>query len=137
MQLHGGAAALWLSPWLMVALYVAAFRGRATRRFFGNIWITTIGGMCYTIYLLHNYLIAGIGMATERVLSSSWFDLRLAVQFLLITPAVLVVSALFFRWIERPCMRPDWPQRLKAAFTSSAPAPYRALASSTTLSPEE
>jgi hypothetical protein len=44
------------------------------------------------------------------------FTLRLLIQFVLITPLVLAVSALYFRWVERPCMRPDWPRRLWAAF---------------------
>jgi hypothetical protein len=30
------------------------------------------------------------------------------VQFAL-TPILPALSALYFRWVERPCMRPDWP----------------------------
>ena len=45
--------------------------GTAVRQFFIAKIITTIGGMCYTIYLLHTYLIDGVGMLTERILSSS------------------------------------------------------------------
>jgi hypothetical protein len=37
------------------------------------------------------------------------FELRLLVQFLLIAPGVLVVSALYLRLIERPSMQPNWP----------------------------
>ena len=36
------------------------------RRVITNSWITVIGGMCYSIYLLHNYAIAALGMVTER-----------------------------------------------------------------------
>ena len=111
----GGALVEWVSPWLILLLYVAAFRGLAINRFVTNVWIATIGGMCYSIYLLHNYLVAALGMLTERVLAAGPFTLRLLVQFALITPFVLALSAIFFRWVERPCMRPDWPRRLKAA----------------------
>jgi peptidoglycan/LPS O-acetylase OafA/YrhL len=114
---QGGGVANWAAPWLILLLYVAAFRGLAMNRFVTNVWIATIGGMCYTIYLLHNYIVAAAGMLTERVLPASPFALRLLVQFVLITPIVLALSAIYFRWVERPCMRPDWPQRLKAAFT--------------------
>ncbi len=111
---QGGVTVAWVAPWLILLLYIAGFQGVAARRLITNPWITTIGGMCYSIYLLHNYLVAGFGMVTERVLPSSPFAARLFLQFLLMSPAVLVISALYFRWIERPCMRPDWPQRLLA-----------------------
>jgi peptidoglycan/LPS O-acetylase OafA/YrhL len=132
----GGVGQTWATPWLILVLYVAAFRGHVTRQFVSNPWVETIGGMCYTIYLLHNYLVVGAGMITERVFASASFEWRLAVQFVLITPFVLTVSAVYFRWVERPCMRPDWPRRLRAAFAASSPARYRVAASSE-LSPEE
>jgi len=113
---QGGSVADWVTPWLILLLYVAAFRGLAINRFVTNAWIATIGGMCYTIYLLHNYIVAAVGMLTERVFQAYPFEWRLLVQFVLITPVLLVISALYFRWVERPCMRPDWPQRLKATF---------------------
>jgi peptidoglycan/LPS O-acetylase OafA/YrhL len=112
---RGGAPIEWIGPWLILVLYIAAFHSVAMNWFVTNVWITTIGGMCYTIYLLHNYLVAGTGMLTERVLPEWPFAARLLVQFVLISPVVLGVSALYFRWIERPCMRPDWPQRVLAA----------------------
>jgi len=121
---------LWTTPWLIVLLYVAAFRGHLTQQFVSNAWIATIGGMCYSIYLLHNYLIAGAGMITERVFASASFEWRLALQFVLVTPFVLTVSALYFRWVERPCMRPDWLRRVMPAFITGTPSPYSVAAGS-------
>jgi peptidoglycan/LPS O-acetylase OafA/YrhL len=109
------ALSIWCIPWLILLLYIAAFRGPATNLVFTNCWITTIGGMCYSIYLLHNYVIAATGWATERLSLQDVFEVRLLIQFLLIAPVVLVVSALYFRFIERPCMRPNWPQQLASA----------------------
>lgn len=114
---RSGTVAQWAAPWLILLLYIAAFHSVAMNRFITNPWITTIGGMCYTIYLLHNYIIASLGMLTERILPEQAFVSRLVVQFLLMTPVVLVISGLYFRWIERPCMRPDWPRQLVGAFT--------------------
>jgi peptidoglycan/LPS O-acetylase OafA/YrhL len=118
---RGGWWVDWITPWLILLLYIAAFQGVAMNGFVTNVWITTIGGMCYTIYLLHNYLVAGVGMVTERVLPSYPFWARLLIQFVLISPVVLGVSALYFRWIERPCMRPDWPRRVMSAFGRMKP----------------
>jgi peptidoglycan/LPS O-acetylase OafA/YrhL len=117
---RGGEPVLWASPWLILLLYAAAFQGVAMRRFVTNAWIATIGGMCYTIYLLHNYVISASGALTETVNPSSEFAVRLLIQFLLISPIVLVISALYFRFVERPCMRPDWPQQLKAYILANA-----------------
>ena len=123
MLVFGWVGSAWLLPWLVVLLYLAAFHGVGMNRVVSNPWIVTIGGMCYSIYLLHNYIIAGVGAVTERVLGSGGFTARLMIQFLLIAPVALACSALFFRWIERPCMKPDWPQRLKAALFSSDKQP--------------
>ncbi len=105
---RGGATIQWVAPWLILLLYVAAFEGVTVQRFLASPWITTIGGMCYTIYLLHNYAIAALGMVTQRLSPAGPFSFRLIIQFVLMTPIVLVISALYFRLIERPCMR-HWP----------------------------
>ena len=112
---QGSRSFVWVAPWLILLLYVAAFHGVIVNRFVTNAWITTIGGMCYTTYLLHNYVIAALGSITERFGLSSGFSIRLLIQFLLMTPIVLLISALYFRFVERPCMRPDWPRRLGSA----------------------
>lgn len=112
---RGAGRMEWAMPWLILALYIAAFRGVAVNRFVTNPWIATIGGMCYSIYLLHNYCIAALGTVTERLSPSGAFSLRLLVQFLVMTPVVLAICALYFRFIERPCMRPDWPRQLRSA----------------------
>jgi peptidoglycan/LPS O-acetylase OafA/YrhL len=105
----------WISPWLMFVLYAACFAGVLFRGLLTHPVITTIGGMCYSIYLLHNQLIYGFALITRSVLPASTFALRLATQFLLIGPAVLLVAAAYFEIIERPCMRPDWPRLLMLA----------------------
>jgi peptidoglycan/LPS O-acetylase OafA/YrhL len=113
--MHGGVFAYWITPWLILLLYLAAFHGVIMNGFVTNAWIATIGGMCYTIYLLHNYIIAGLGAFTERFLAHSPFEARLLVQFLLMAPVLLALSAIYFRMVERPCMQPQWPRQLMAA----------------------
>jgi peptidoglycan/LPS O-acetylase OafA/YrhL len=111
---RGGALANWAAPWLILLLVVAAFRGLAVNRFVTNPWIATIGGMCYSLYLLHDYILSAAGIRTESILASHSFEVRLLLQFVLITPLVLGLSAIYFRFLERPCMQPDWPQRLRS-----------------------
>jgi peptidoglycan/LPS O-acetylase OafA/YrhL len=101
-----------LFPALLFVLYCAAFRGRISSRIFGNVWLTTIGGMCYSIYLLHYQIISFVGRHAQGLRVSDRFELELLWQLALIAPAVLLISAVFFALIEKPCMRRDWPQRL-------------------------
>lgn len=44
-----------LMPFVVIALYLAGFRGQTTSRVFRWPALTIVGGMCYTIYLLHFY----------------------------------------------------------------------------------
>ncbi len=112
----------WLFAPLALALYCAAFCGVTARKIFANRWITTIGGMCYTIYLLHYQVISFAGSRTLRFRVSDDFTTTFFWQFALITPVVLLVCAVFFAAIEKPCMRPNWPSRLMARLRAPFPA---------------
>jgi peptidoglycan/LPS O-acetylase OafA/YrhL len=92
-------------------LYSAVFRGPLTNRIMTNQWITTIGGMCYTIYLFHNKLIGLIIGFTKGVVVGTSYTPNYLVQCLLVIPPMLVACALYFALIEKPCMRKDWPRR--------------------------
>jgi peptidoglycan/LPS O-acetylase OafA/YrhL len=113
---------LWMqdspNPALFIALafvlFCAAFRGTLTSRLLGTPVIATIGGMCYTIYLLHFPLISIIGRHTLPLGSGQPQWVHLLVQTAIIVPPVLVVCLVYFSLIERPCMERDWPQRLVA-----------------------
>ena len=100
-------------PGIILLLYVAAFYGTVSSRAFASVWVASIGGMCYSIYLLHNYAIATLGFLTERIGQGLPFEVRFAIQALIITPVVLTICIVFYRAIEQPCMYPDWPAKLK------------------------
>jgi peptidoglycan/LPS O-acetylase OafA/YrhL len=57
-------------------------------------------------------LISLIGRATFAIAVSQSYVANVAFQIALLLPPVLVISALYFRLVERPCMVRDWPQRL-------------------------
>ncbi len=99
---------------LAFLLFCAAFRGSLTSRALGTPAIATIGGMCYTIYLLHFPLISIIGRHTLAIGSARAQWVHLLLQTAIIVPPVLVVCLVYFSLIERPCMERDWPQRLVA-----------------------
>jgi peptidoglycan/LPS O-acetylase OafA/YrhL len=113
---------LWLhdspNPALFIALafmlFCAGFRGALTSRVLGTPAIATIGGMCYSIYLLHFPLISIIGRHTLPLGSGSAQWVHLLIQTAIIVPPVLLLCGVYFAVIERPCMERDWPQRLAA-----------------------
>jgi peptidoglycan/LPS O-acetylase OafA/YrhL len=84
----------------------AALHGRAFTRVLSMRWIAIIGGMCYSIYLLH-YPVLVLGakvLHANGLTHGSWLWPLYAVLLLV----ALVLSAGFFIIVERPCMDPAW-----------------------------
>jgi peptidoglycan/LPS O-acetylase OafA/YrhL len=102
----------WVFPVLVFALYCAAFRGRWINRFFCNRWITAIGGMCYSIYLIHYEVISAVGRFTKTLGTLLPNPVYLVMQFVLVGSCIVIICGLYFMMLEKPCMRRDWPQRL-------------------------
>lgn len=108
--------AWWLtvaSPFIVLILLMGAFRGVLANKLLGLKWITTIGGMCYTIYMYHAFMISSMARLTchwqTHIL---WLDLL--IQFFLMTGPIIVLSAVLFALFERPFMRKDWPARVRS-----------------------
>lgn len=101
-----------LFPCLILLLYCSAFRGSLTRRILSNRWITAVGGMCYSIYLIHYEVISLAGRFTSRWGTNHAYWVYLALQCVLIGIPIIAICSLYFVLIEKPCMRRDWPQRL-------------------------
>ncbi len=109
---------LTVLPLIILPLYFAAFYGPGSAWLCGRLWVASIGGMCYSIYLLHAYAIVLIGMVTERIGRDLSFDARMAIQSALMMPIVLAICTVYYRLVEQPCMYPDWPARFMAFLAS-------------------
>ena len=114
----------WLAaiPALTFVLYVAVLRGSFSTAFFRSAVVSTLGGMCYSIYLMQRLAM----FAAEHLLQHAHAD-RLGLThpwlaLVLCYPVGIVLSvaigAVYFRYVERPFMRKDWPQRALSLFTS-------------------
>jgi peptidoglycan/LPS O-acetylase OafA/YrhL len=121
------AIASWIAVWPMVAYeqyfyaflplvvllaYWGSIRGRWCRRVFGTPWIVVTGGMCYTIYLVHSAIIVQFGRLGMRAFPALSFGHAFLFWSVVLTPLTLVISAIFFVLLERPCMNPSWPSLL-------------------------
>ena len=100
-------------PVAIAILFVAAFRSFGLRRFFAAPWIAVIGGMCYSIYLLHFIWIAGLFKWTRRaIVPSATYPVNLLIQMAVTVLPALALCVAFYLLVERPCMDPDWPSKL-------------------------
>jgi peptidoglycan/LPS O-acetylase OafA/YrhL len=106
----------FLAPLMLPIVFVGGFKGSVVPGFLRNPVITTIGGMCYSIYLTHRTTIFVLQALLARFHLHFWT--WLAVSLILSTLVSIAVGAVYFRLIERPCMDPRWPQKLIARFRS-------------------
>lgn len=111
---HDWAPAHLLLPFVCGALCLAAMRGPIVRRLLSTPWIAITGGMCYSIYLLHFQMIAVFFKWTRRLIQPGFdFVGNYVVQCAVLIPLIMTVSIAFYMLIERPCMDPQWPAKLK------------------------
>jgi peptidoglycan/LPS O-acetylase OafA/YrhL len=99
-------------PALIFVIYAGAFRGVFANRIFTWRWLTTIGGMCYSIYLTHSFLLGRLAHYTDRLMLTDYFFVHFIMRAVMVIPLLLLFATVFFVLIEKPCMQRDWPQRL-------------------------
>ena len=109
--LQKSPALVLLLPWAIFLCCIASFRGWVSVWFLRNAWVSTIGGMCYTIYLYHSLLISFLVRLTLKA-RTHFLPLDLAIQFVLMAAIIVVVCSVLFALLERPFMRRDWPKNL-------------------------
>lgn len=74
-------------------------------------WISVVGGMCYSIYLIHLMVMS----ATTRLLQEIPIRNKIVGFFVftvIILLVVLIASMIFYRFIEQPCMKKEWYKNL-------------------------
>lgn len=112
----------WLVLPCMLLAYIGAFRGQIFSRLFSIRWITTIGGMCYTIYLYHGFCLYLVQDYVRWVYDGSNLWLRFAILMTLHALCVLVSGSILFLLFERPFMDKTWPQRLWKSLRGPSPS---------------
>lgn len=112
---HGWIVPLLTCPAIFLA-YGGALWGTTTNRLFSSPWLYVPGGMCYTTYLWHFLVVSIAGGVLLRFVPAGW-SVGAAIVALLVPLSVLLafVSSALFVTIEKPCMKKDWPTRLRAA----------------------
>lgn len=97
----------------ILGLFFSTFLGKAFNWIFTRPLIYIIGGMCYSIYLLHYALFHFIIKITGRIyITEASYASNLILQAILMIPIMLIISGAFFLLIEKPCMDRNWPSKL-------------------------
>jgi len=112
---HTGSQSLLLrlaSPLIIFGFYAIVFWHAWWRRIFRLTILTLIGGMCYTIYLLHHAVISTVARHSVRQLHISEYYLFFLIQATILLLFVVLISSMYFLLIEKPCMKKNWPSKL-------------------------
>jgi peptidoglycan/LPS O-acetylase OafA/YrhL len=115
-----------IEPLLIAFAFIGAFRGVLLHRLFTVEWIAVIGGMCYSIYLWHFFIIPLVFKVSRHIMPTHDLLGMMAIQAAIILPCVLAFCIAYFVLIERPCMDPAWAQKLRAAMSAHARRPDKA-----------
>lgn len=81
-------------------------------KFLSYPFITSVGGMCYSIYMLHSPIIYVFGKYVVIFTFSKYALLNFSIYLILLLSIILFISGIFFLLIERPCMERDWHIKL-------------------------
>ncbi len=95
-------------PYVIGLFYYTILRNDVVKRIFSIGYIPIIGGMCYSIYLLHYPIISAVGRYTQHWHFSGSFVVDIIIHLSLLTIPVLLISAIFYKYIERPFMSGKW-----------------------------
>lgn len=105
---------VWKWPFLISLFFTfyGCLRGHLVKKFFQLPWITAIGGMCYTIYLLHLAFAEFMASVIKKISPFDGYTLNFLFGIPLFLFGLFVISVIFFKLIEQPCMDPSWPNRV-------------------------
>ena len=99
-------------PFLLGLFYYIIMKNDRVKQVFSYKFIPVIGGMCYSIYLLHYTIISVLGRYTLGFHLTDYYLPNLLLQIILLGIPVLLISSLFYFYIERPFMSKKWVDKL-------------------------
>ncbi|MGM0944194.1 MAG: acyltransferase family protein [Bacteroidota bacterium] len=88
--------------------FVAAFKSWILNWFFTRSWVYLIGGMCYSIYLLHLPFFGLTSQLAQKYIFGNTFSLNFWIYLFPVLIGLMIISSVFYLLIEKPCMEKDW-----------------------------
>jgi len=97
--------------------FIAAFKGQTFNKILNQPITYLIGGMCYTIYLMHLPFLELVVSKTQIYLQPGSYWLTFLVYAVMLIPVTLLISAIFYLALEKPFMKKNW-WKIKATASS-------------------
>ncbi len=91
----------------LLGIFMAAFYGKISHRFLSISWIAIVGGMCYTIYLIHLPILEGLYSFIGRFGQWSGYFGQLSITLSIALPLLFLCSIIAYRFIEQPFMKKE------------------------------
>lgn len=99
-------------PFLIGIFYYMVMKNDYVKKIFSFKFVPIIGGMCYSIYLLHYPIISFLGRVTMKLKITDYFLPNLFLQITLLVVPILIISSIFYLYVERPFMSNKWMDKL-------------------------
>ncbi len=104
--------AILIFPFVIGLFYYIILKNEILKKIFSYKFIPVIGGMCYSIYLLHYSIISFFGRFTIGLKVTNYYLPNLIFQTIILSIPVLLISGVFYFYIERPFMSKKWTEKL-------------------------
>jgi len=98
---------------LMMGYFYWGIQNATLKKLLSFTPVTIIGGMCYSIYLLHPGVIGLLMYSMAKIQFSENIFINGGIHLFITITSILIVSAVFFLLVEKPTMRKDWWKRKK------------------------
>ena len=108
----GRLAQSLLFPFIIGFFCYSIFINNKLKKIFSYKFIPVIGGMCYTIYLVHYTVISMVGRFSINISFTDYFLPNFLLQVVLLVIPVLLLSGIFYLYVERPFMSKKWVDKL-------------------------
>jgi len=99
-------------PFLIAFFIFCSIKNPVIKKIFSHKIMTIIGGMGYSIYLLHYPVISFVGHFTTNMRITNYFLPNAFFHLLIVFAAVFPVAGLFFLYVEKPFMASKWVEKI-------------------------
>jgi len=102
----------FILPFLFLFIFISAFKGRISNLIFTNPFFCVLGGMCYTIYLYHYFIISFWGKLVGNISPIGNYFVTFLIFAIPSCVLIIIASSFLFLLFEKPFMKKEWYRSL-------------------------
>lgn len=89
----------------LLLVFLSAIYGKLLSRFLSLRWVVIIGGMCYSLYLIHLPMLEAFYLLVGKFGQWSGYFGQLSITIFIALPMILLSGVIAYRWVEQPFMK--------------------------------